>query len=147
MTIDRLSGALLILLGLFVLWERRVLPLGNASQPGPGYVPLILAVLLLIFGVILIAQGKGSKPLRSLSWEEAPHAAAILGCCLFITVFLETIGYRITMLIVMGFLFGIMERRNPWWLALILAVGFSFGTFWLFDSLLRVPLPRGGWGF
>ncbi|MHB8770235.1 MAG: tripartite tricarboxylate transporter TctB family protein [Syntrophales bacterium] len=147
MTIDRLSGAFLILLGLFVVWERRVLPLGTTSQPGPGYVPLILALLLLIFGVILIAQGKGSKPLRSLSWEEAPHAAAILGCCLFITVFLETIGYRITMLIVMGFLFGIMERRNSWWLALILTLGFSFGTFWLFDSLLRVPLPRGGWGF
>ncbi len=147
MTIDRLSGAFLILLGLFVIWERRVLPLGTASQPGPGYAPLILALLLLLFGVLLVVQGKASKPLRSLSWDEAPHAAAILGCCLFITLFLETIGYRITMLIVLGFLFGIMERRNPWWLALILTLGFSFGTFWLFDSLLRVPLPRGGWGF
>ncbi len=147
MTIDRLSGAFLVLLGLFVIWERRVLPLGTTSQPGPGYVPLILALLLLIFGVLLIAQGKGSKPLRSLTWEEAPHAAAILGCCLFITLFLEVIGYRLTMLIVMGFLFGVMERRNKWWLALILTFGFSLGTFWLFDSLLRVPLPRGGWGF
>ena len=146
MTIDRLSGAFLVFLGLFVIWERRVLPLGTTSQPGPGYVPLILALLLLIFGVILIAQGKGSKPLRSLKWEEAPHATAILGCCLFITLFLEVIGYRLTMLIVMGFLFGVMER-NKWWLALILTFGFSLGTFWLFDSLLRVPLPRGEWGF
>ena len=89
MTVDRASGAFLILLGLFVVWERRVLPLGTASQPGPGYVPLILALLLLIFGVLLIAQGKGSKPLRTLTWDEAPHAAAILGCCLFITVMLE----------------------------------------------------------
>jgi hypothetical protein len=39
-----------------------------------------------------------------------------------------------------------MERIKPW-LALALTGGFAFGTFWLFDSLLRVPLPRGGWGF
>ena len=59
---------------------------------------------------------------------------------------METIGYRLTMLLVLGFLFGVMERIKIW-LVLILAFGFSLGSFWLFDSLLRVPLPRGGWGF
>ena len=59
---------------------------------------------------------------------------------------METIGYRLTMLIVLGFLFGVMERIKLW-LTLLLTFGFSLGTFWLFDSLLRVPLPRGGWGF
>jgi len=146
MTIDRLSGAFLLLLGLFVAWERRVLPLGTTSQPGPGYVPLILALLLIILGAILLVQGKGAKPLREISWSEAPHAVAILGCCLFITLFMETIGYRLTMVVVLGFLFGFMERLKIW-LALALTLSFAFGTFWLFDSLLRVPLPRGGWGF
>jgi putative tricarboxylic transport membrane protein len=146
MTIDRLSGAFLVLVGLFVVWERRVLPLGTTSRPGPGYVPLLLAILLIIFGVTLIVRGKGAPAIRSVSWPEAPHAVAILGCCIFITLFMETIGYRLTMLVVMGFLFGIMERIKLW-LMLTLTLGFSFGTFWLFDSLLRVPLPRGGWGF
>jgi putative tricarboxylic transport membrane protein len=146
MTIDRVSGAFLVLVGLFVVWERRVLPLGTTSHPGAGYVPLLLAVMLILFGVILIAQGKGAKPLMSVSWAEAPHAFAILGCCLFITLFMETIGYRLTLLIVLGFLFGVMERVKIW-LTLMLTFGFTFGTFWLFDSLLRVPLPRGGWGF
>jgi hypothetical protein len=146
MTIDRLSGAFLVLVGLFVVWERRVLPLGTASRPGPGYVPLLLAVLLIIFGVILIARGKCAPAIRSVSWSEAPHAVAILGCCIFITLFMETIGYRLTMLLVLGFLFGVMERIKLW-LVLILVGGFSFGTFWLFDTALRVPLPRGGWGF
>jgi putative tricarboxylic transport membrane protein len=146
MTIDRLSGAFLVLVGLFVVWERRVLPLGTTSHPGPGYVPLLLAILLIVFGAILIARGKGARPLHSLGWPEAPHAVAILGCCIFTTLFLETIGYRLTMLIVMGFLFGVMERIKIW-LTLVLTFSFSLGTFWLFDSLLRVPLPRGGWGF
>lgn len=146
MTIDRLSGAFLFFLGLFIVWERRVLPLGSTSHPGPGYVPLLLAILLILFGVILFARGKGSPALSSLSWPEAPHAAAILGCCLFISLFMETIGYRLTMLVTMGFLFGIVERIKPW-LTLVLTGGFAFGSFWLFDTLLRVPLPRGGWGF
>jgi putative tricarboxylic transport membrane protein len=141
MTIDRLSGAFLALVGLFVVWERRVLPLGTAHHPGPGYFPLLLAILLIIFGVILIFRGKGAPALRSVSWPEAPNAVAILGCCVFITIFMEVIGYRLTMLIVMGFLFGVMERIKLW-LTLLLTFGFSFGTFWLFDTLLRVPLPR-----
>ena len=146
MTIDRVSGAFLILLGLFVVWERRVLPLGTASRPGPGYFPLLLAILLIVLGAILILRGKGAKQIRSVSWSEAPHAVAILGCCLFISLFMETIGYRLTLLFTLGFLFGVMERIKLW-LTLVLTFGFSLGTFWLFDSLLRVPLPRGGWGF
>ncbi len=145
-TIDRLSGGFLVLVGLFVVWERRVLPLGTTRHPGPGYVPLLLAILLILFGAILIARGKGARPLGSLNWSEAPHAVAILGCCIFITAFMETIGYRLSMLIALGFLFGVMERIKLW-LTLFLTFGFSFGTFWLFDTLLRVPLPRSGWGF
>ena len=146
MTIDRVSGVFLILLGLFVVWERRVLPLGSASRPGPGYFPLLLAILLMVLGAILIVRGKDAAKIRALSWPEAPHAVAILGCCLFVSLFMETIGYRLTLLLVLGFLFGVMERIKLW-LTLVLTFGFSLGTFWLFDSLLRVPLPRGGWGF
>ena len=119
---------------------------GLPHNPGPGYVPLLLALLLIIFGVILIVRGKGAPLIRSITWAEAPHAVAILGCCLFISLFMETIGYRLTLLIVMGFLFGVVERIKLW-LTLVLTFGFSLGTFWLFDTLLRVPLPRGGWGF
>jgi len=146
MTIDRVSGVFLMLLGLFVVWERRVLPLGTASRPGPGYFPLLLAILLIVLGAILIVRGKDAAKIRSVSWPEAPHAVAILGCCFFVSLFMETIGYRLTLLLVLGFLFGVMERIKLW-LTLVLTFGFSLGTFWLFDSLLRVPLPRGGWGF
>lgn len=146
MTIDRLSGAFLVLLGLFVIWERRVLPLGTSQHPGPGYAPLLLAILLIVFGAILIIGGKGSPSFRSISWSEAPHAAAILACCIFTTLLMERIGYRLTMFIVLGFLLGVIERMNIW-LVLSLVAFFSLGSFWLFDSLLRVPLPRGGWNF
>jgi putative tricarboxylic transport membrane protein len=146
MALDRLSGTILVLLGLFVVWERRVLPLGTHNQPGPGYFPLLLAILLIIFGGILIARGGLTRAFRSLSWSEAPHAIAILACSVFATLFMERVGYRITMIIILGFLLGAMERIRLWQ-ALTLTLGLALGSFWLFDSLLRVPLPRGGWGF
>jgi putative tricarboxylic transport membrane protein len=146
MTIDRVSGSALVLLGLFVIWERRVLPLGTHTQPGPGYLPLLLAILLVIFGMLLVIRGGGATAFRTVAWPEAPHALAILACTVFATALLERLGYRITMVVILGFLFGVVERLRPW-LTLALALGLSLGTFWLFDSLLRVPLPRGGWGF
>jgi hypothetical protein len=146
MTIDRVSGSALVLLGLFVVWERRVLPLGTHTQPGPGYFPLLLSLLLILLGALLVFQGGAAPALGALAWPEAPHALAILACSAFTTFFLEQVGYRISMIIVLGFLLGVLERLRLWLVAL-LTLGLSLGTFWLFDSLLRVPLPRGAWGF
>jgi putative tricarboxylic transport membrane protein len=146
MTIDRVSGGFLVVLGGLVLWERRVLPLGTHLQPGPGYFPFLLAVLLIILGGILFLRGGRSKPFHSLAWPEAPHAMAIIGCGVFATLCMEWVGYRITMFLILGFLFGVLERLKAWQV-LTLTVALSMGTFWVFDSLLRVPLPRGGWGF
>lgn len=146
MTMDRVSGGGLVLLGVFVAFERRVLPLGTHGQPGPGYFPLILSLLLILFGAILILRGGLSAAFRSVSWSEAPHAVAILGTCVFTTLVMERIGYRVTMFAALGFLFGVIERLKLWY-AIVLTLGLSLGSFWLFDSMLRVPLPRGAWGF
>ncbi len=146
MSIDRASGAFFILLGFFVIWEGRVLPLGTPAHPGPGYFPLLLAVLLLIFGAILVIGGSRSVPFRSLKWPEAQTAVAILGCCIFATLGMETIGYRLTMMAILVFLFGVIERLKIWQV-LTLTLFLALGSFWLFDNFLRVPLPRGGLGF
>jgi len=146
MTIDRISGICLFFLGLFVIYERRVLPLGTHSHPGPGYFPLLLALLLVILGGLLAVRGGSPAKFRSLKWPEARHAAAILGCSIFAALGLERIGYRITILLILGFLFGIMERRRLWQVV-VLTLLLSLGSFWVFNDLLRVPLPRGGLGF
>ena len=146
MTIDRVSGIFFILLGFFVIWERRVLPLGSAGNPGPGYLPLLLAILLILLGGILLIRGRQAVALRLVKWPEARTAMAILGCCIFATLAMETIGYRVTMVLILGFLFGILERLKIWQV-LALTLSLALGSFWLFDTFLKVPLPRGGFGF
>jgi putative tricarboxylic transport membrane protein len=146
MTIDRVGGGFLLLVGLFVVWERRVLPLGTQSHPGPGYFPLLLAILLMILGGLLLLRGGRAPALRTLQWGEGRHAAAILGCSFFATFALEIIGYRIAMIIILGFLFGGVERLKVWHV-FSLTLGLALGSFWVFDTFLKVPLPRGSWGF
>lgn len=141
---DRMAGLGLLILAAWVAWETRGLPLGAAHRPGPGYVPLLLAAALAALALALIVRGNG-PPLRQVAWEEAGHAAAILGACLFAAAALERLGYRITMALFLLFLLGAVQRRRIL-VAAALALGFALASYWLFDSLLRVQLPRGPFG-
>lgn len=146
LTTDRIGGSALCLLALFVMWESRALPLGTWRQPGPGYFPVLLAALLLILGALVWAMGGGSAHVAGVGWGEAGHALVILGVSAFICLGLERLGYRLTMLAALLVLVWLMERKS-FWASAVFAFALSFGSHYLFDTLLRVPLPRGPFGF
>ena len=145
MTVDRVAGVALVLIGLATLWESRAFPLGSLHRPGPAYMPVVLAVLLILFGVAVFAMGRGARTLRQVGWPEWRHAVAIFAACAFAAWGLERLGYRLTMAVVVGFLLLALERKG-WVLGLGLSVVMAWGSFYLFDTLLRVPLPRGPFG-
>ena len=146
MTTDRVSGSVLVLFALLVIWESRVLPLGTFRQPGPAFVPILLAVLLVIFGVFVVLTGGRSPLISSISWTEWRHALAILGASVFSVFAMERLGYRLTVLLVLVFLVKVVEKHG-WVLSLAFAFVMSFGSFFLFYTILRVPLPEGPLGF
>jgi hypothetical protein len=80
-----------------------------------------------------------------VGWAEWRHAAAIFGCCAFAAWGLDRLGYRITMAVVLAMLFRALERLGAV-TSLVLTVGMAWGSFYLFDTLLKVPLPRGPFG-
>jgi len=145
-TRDRVAGAFIVLFALYVLWENRVLPLGTLHKPGPGYMPLLLASILGVAGALVMLIGGGSRSFASLDWREWKHAAAILLGCVFTALALERLGYRLTMLCLVAFLLAVIERRKI--LEVVaLALALSFGTYYVFCTLLQVPLPLGPGGF
>ena len=146
MTTDRVSAGVLALFALFVMWESRQLPLGTFHQPGPGYVPVVLASLLLIFGVCIAVTARNASPLSSISWTEWRHAIAILAACSFAVFAIERLGYRLTVSLILVFLVKFMEKRG-WVVSLAFALSLAFGSFFLFYTILRVPLPQGSLGF
>ena len=142
---DRVTGSALVLLAVVTAWETRRLPLGTLHNPGPGYMPLLLAIILGALGMLVALRGGGSPRLGEVAWPEAGHAAAILVGCAFAAFALEWLGYRLTVVILLAFLLGVMERKRPAVVAAV-ALGLAVGSFFLFSNLLKVPLPRGPWG-
>ena len=145
MTTDRAAGATLVLIGLVAIWESRAFPLGSLHRPGPAYMPVLLAALLIAFGVAVALMGGRAARLGEVGWHEWRHAVAIFGACAFAAWGLDRLGYRLTMAVVLAFLLLGLERVRPL-VGLGLTVGMAWGSYYLFDRLLKVPLPRGPFG-
>lgn len=143
-TTDRLAGGALVLFGLLAIWEARRFPLGSLWRPGPAYMPTLLALLLVVFGAA-IALSPVRRRLRDVGWEEWRHAVVILGICAFVALALEGLGYRLTMSAALLALLLGLERKGVV-ISLAVTALIAWGSFFLFDTLLRVPLPRGPLG-
>ncbi|MGH7354232.1 MAG: tripartite tricarboxylate transporter TctB family protein [Candidatus Rokuibacteriota bacterium] len=142
---DRVAGAALALLGVLTIVASRALPFGSLRNPGPAFVPLVLAILLIGLGIAITALGRSSPRLSEIGWTEARHAVAIFVACAFVAGALERLGYRITMSLMVFGLLWLVERKRVLFAA-VFAVGLSAATYYLFSTVLRVPLPRGPMG-
>jgi hypothetical protein len=143
---DQFSGLLLIAIAAYVGWENRAYPIGTLQEPGPGYMPLLLAIFLGVMGLLIALWGAKSPLLSSMKWPEATRAVLILIACGAATFALERIGYRLTMLAFLVFFLGAVERLRPLPVALV-SFGFSVASFYVIGDLLHVPLPVSPWGF
>ncbi len=108
--------------------------------------PTLLAAVLAGLSILIVLFGRNSSPLQSLKWSEGKHGLAILVACAFAALALERIGFRITMVLLLVFLLGAVERLRPL-VVLSVSIGLSLGSFWFFYNLLKVPLPLSPLGF
>jgi hypothetical protein len=125
--------------------ESRRLPLGSLRNPGPAYVPVVLALVLLGFGALVFLLGGRAPRLAAVGWSEWRHAVAIFVICAFAALALERLGFRLTIALSLAFLLGVVERKRVAVTAAV-SIVFAGAAFFLFDTLLRVPLPRGPFG-
>ena len=142
---DHVTGIAFVVLALLIGWENRVYPLGSLSDPGPGYLPLMLAAGLGVLGVLIALRAKSSALFDTLNWTEARRGTVMLVACGLAVFVLERIGYRLTMIVLLWFMLGVVERKRllP---TLSVACGFAFISYYLFATLLKVQLPTGLWG-
>ena len=67
-----------VAIALLVAWENRAYPLGSLSEPGPGYMPLALAVALGAFGLVVMLRGHASPLLDTIDWTEGRRAIVLV---------------------------------------------------------------------
>jgi hypothetical protein len=142
---DRISGAVLALFALLVLWESSKIPFGNLADPGPGALPTLLAVVLLVCALSVVIGGGSGERFSAIDWTDWRHGAAVLAALALMATLIEIAGYRATIFFALFALVRLVEGKG-WIPAALFAAGFSAGTYYLFHTLLRVQLPKGPWG-
>ena len=136
--------ALLALFGFFVFESLR-LSLTDALGPGPGFFPFWLGVLGAILALALIAQlrrARSDPEAVELAFDRAGtrNVVLVLGGLAAAAGALELVGFRLTMLALLAYLLFVLGARR--WLAIALfAAAGSFGVYYVFYDLLKVPLP------
>jgi hypothetical protein len=145
LTSKRVAGGVLTLIGALALWEGLRFPFGTLSRPGPAYVPAVLSVVLIALGAFLIFGRDGGPSLGAMDWGDWRRAVTIFGVCIFIALTLEHLGWRLAVAVALLALLGLLERRGAAF-TLVLTTAIVFGSFFLFNDLLKVPLPRGPLG-
>jgi hypothetical protein len=116
--------------------------LGTFRKPGPGFLPLGVALLLILCSLIDLVKDmrKPITPLTGIQWRRP--AIVLLSVFLF-GFLLHYVGFSASTFILMVVLFGLLlsPKKLKWvWVIIYAAASASFA--WLvFEILLRIPFP------
>jgi hypothetical protein len=143
---EALGGAALLALAVFAGVSGWHLPFGTLRQPGAGFFPFALTVLLAVFALAILVRGaiRAAPDLRA-EWRDprarrrlAVMAASLLG---YVAV-VDAVGFVLaTFMLVVAMARPVGGRSWP--LSLAFAAGTAACAWLLFVRLLRVNLPVG----
>jgi putative tricarboxylic transport membrane protein len=147
---DLVAGLLATALGAAVVLHVRTFPELPDGQPGPALFPGIVGGLLVLFGLALVvrsARGRGrpaADPDAGVTTGGRLRALAVLGLVVGYLLLAETLGFTVTMGVLLFLLMWLLGAR-PWVAALAAAATVGF-VLLVFGELLFVPLPSGPLG-
>src|SRR5262245_41180867 len=134
--------ALFALFGWFV-FESLQLSLTDALGPGPGFFPFWLGVLGAVLAVVLLVRmPRGETSADPITFDPAGtrNVLLVLAGLTAASAMLELAGFRLVVAALLAYLLVVLGVRR--WLAIALfAAAGSFGVYYVFYDLLKVPLP------
>lgn len=114
---------------------------------GPMAFPTILGSMGVVVLVILLATGglRQTASADTFSWRGAGRVAVILAAILLYLLLAEALGFIITGFVILLFLMWRLAVRLP--VALTVSLLLILVVYQIFAIYLRVPLPRGVFGW
>jgi|SRR5664279_2126199 len=138
---DHVAGGAFVIFGGAIIALSGDLPVGQLSMPGSGFLPMIVATLTILFGLILVLRAQESAPFAELAWDDGKHAVIVTVITAAAIALYEHLGFFFTMLLMMLVLLIVAERRNPI-RAGIYSVAIVLFTYVSFVYGLKTPLPE-----
>ena len=140
---DLLAGLVFIAFGLAFAVGAASYDIGTALRMGPGYFPLVLGGLLVVFGVVIVVKGfvagEGAE-LGSVPWRAA---ALIVASILFFGATIRGLGV-VPAVFLTALLAGFSGRRTGLVWPVVIAVGLTITSVLVFVTALQLPLPLFG---
>jgi putative tricarboxylic transport membrane protein len=125
-----------------------LLPMGTLERPGPGFFPLIVALVMAALSSPLLWRFlcvKKPQPPGEHPFPRGPDLRRVLamgGSLILFAVLLQPLGYGISSALLMGAVLRLLGMRH-WGRIALSAVLTTAISYWLFAILLDVPLPTG----
>ena len=141
------SAIFWLVIGILLTFGASRYEIGRFAQPGPGFFPLGLGLLLVLLSVIVIvgelkkSAFDSQKYLLPISdgWKKVVYTVAILFVAAF---FFEKVGYLLTFFFLVLLLMRVVGGQS-WKTTLLVAFCATLGAHLIFVILLKQPLPRG----
>jgi hypothetical protein len=134
-----LAGLMFLAIGAVAIWMAQDYPIGSALRMGPGYFPIVLSGIMVLFGIYELVLGimksdpvKGNWSIRALI--VLPLAAVLFG------ILMEHGGF-IPALVVLVFASAASSNEFKFMEVLISAVVLTIGSVGLFIYGLGLPYP------
>jgi hypothetical protein len=137
---DHIAGGAFIAAGVLVFALSGDLPFGTLASPGAGMVPKLVLTLLIGLGATLVLRAGESPPLAEIEWSDVAHAATVVAVSAAAIALYTVIGFVLSISLLMFVLLYFVERRNIWRAAAV-SIGVTIGAYFLFNTLLKSPLP------
>lgn len=135
-------------MAIFIIATAPKIGLGIPRSPGPGLFPLMVGYILLFFSTLMIIIAIHNKK-DSQDFNIWPHFRGTVffnfSILIAYTFLLEHIGFIISSLLLLIYLFRISGKRK-WWFS----IGFAFlivsTAYYFFGILLSAQFPKGFFG-
>jgi putative tricarboxylic transport membrane protein len=121
------------------------LPMGTVEQPGPGVFPLAVAVFILSLSIpaLLLSLKTGAAHESVFPGGTDRRRVIAVACAVFFFVlFLKPLGYAPCCAVMMAAVLRLLGMRS-WPKTVAAALVTAILSYYIFSSLLEVPLPRG----
>ena len=143
--IDRtnaLCAALFVGFGLFFFIQALNLNIGTAFRMGPGYAPLVLSGLLILFGAIIFGQALRveGEPIGALAWRGMIF---ILPAPIFFGLTVRGLGF-VPAIFFTALIAAFASHKMRPGLALVVALVLTIFSTIVFSYLLGLPFRRFG---
>ena len=150
MTKDRAASLLFLCTGIYGFYFSVQLPMGRWNEPGPGVFPLTLSLLLLVSGAAWFILGKrgaeGKSQEEKLGRRDIVNTLStpmkIVAITALLILAFNRAGYLIASSLYL-FILLLWVSRYRVIVSILLALSIGIGSWYFFQKVLAVQLPKG----